>query len=199
MYWGQTNPDLRIYASLDSAKVHSFFYMQEPTDYSDYDFRNAQAADLFEEVLWESTYSAYDHQEYVNSAQNVTNEGYAPKMTQQPITYFYPKNFKLTLNTEPSLRPLLKDLSSVGLAYANSVYFDDTVLNPSLYATKNYSLFNNIFGLENIEDATDVNKGSIALNVRNSKSSINVSTTYPTPVSYLHTLNLYRSNFEDFS
>lgn len=120
-------------------------------------------------------------------------------MTQQPIVYFYPKNFKLTVDTEPSLKPLLKDLSSVGLAYANSIYFDDTVLNPSLYATKNYSLFNNIFGLENIEEATESNKGSIALSTRNSKTSINVSTIYPTPVSYLHTLNLYRSNFEDFS
>jgi hypothetical protein len=113
--------------------------------------------------------------------------------------YFYPRNFKLTIDTELSLKPLLKDLSSVGLAYANSVYFDDTVLNPNLYATKNYSLFNNIFGFENMEEAVDANKGSIALNAKNYKSSINVSTTYPTPVSYLHNLNLYRANFEDFS
>ena len=198
MYWGQTNPDLRVYASLDSAKVHSFFYMQEPTDYNDYDFRNAQAADLFEEVLWESTYSAYDHQEYVSSAQNANSQGYAPKMTQQPIVYFYPSNFKLNMDVELSLKPFFKDLSSVGLAYSNSVYFDDLAINPNLYATKNYSTFSNVFGLENMEEATDGNKGSASLNMRNQTPSLNVSTTYPTPVSYLHTLNLYRSNFEDF-
>ena len=112
--------------------------------------------------------------------------------------YFYPRNFKLTVETEPSLKPLLKDLSSVGLAYANSVYFDDTVLNPNLYATKNYSLFNNIFGLENMEETVEVNKGSVALNTKNYKPSLNTSTIYPNPVNYLHNLNLYRSNFEDF-
>jgi|TARA_B110000046_G_scaffold186051_1_gene231944 hypothetical protein len=172
--------------------------MQEPTDYNDYDFRNAQAADLFEEVLWESTYSAYDHQEYVSSAQNANSQGYAPKMTQQPIVYFYPSNFKLNMDVELSLKPFFKDLSSVGLAYSNSVYFDDLAINPNLYATKNYSTFSNVFGLENMEEATDGNKGSASLNMRNQTPSLNVSTTYPTPVSYLHTLNLYRSNFEDF-
>jgi heme/copper-type cytochrome/quinol oxidase subunit 2 len=199
MHWGQTNPDLRVYASLDSAKVHSFFYMQEPTDYNDYDFRNAQAADLFEEVLWESTYSAYDHQEYVSSAQNTTKQGYAPKMTQQPIVYFYPRNFKLNVYVEPTLTPFFKDVSSVGLAYANSIYFNDLTVNPNLYATKNYSTFNNIFGLEGVEESTDGNKGNLLLNTKNQTPSLNVSTLYPTPISYLHNLNLYRSNFEDFS
>jgi hypothetical protein len=34
-------------------------------NYYDYDFRNAQALRLFEDVVWESTYSSYNHQDYL--------------------------------------------------------------------------------------------------------------------------------------
>jgi hypothetical protein len=47
-------------------------------NYYDYDFRNAQAIRLFEDVIWESTYSSYNHQDYLN-IYNKYRETYDPR------------------------------------------------------------------------------------------------------------------------
>jgi hypothetical protein len=115
------------------------------------------------------------------------------------MVYFYPGQIKANIDAEPILKPFFKDVSATGDAYANSIYFEDPALNPSLYATKNYAMFNLVYGLENLDDTADSTKGISSLYQKNHTPALNVSTLYPTPVSYLNTLNLYRSNFEDFS
>jgi hypothetical protein len=199
MFWGRSNPDLRVFASFDSTNLHRFFYMQEPTDYAEYDFRNAQAADLFEEALWESSYSAYSHQDYIDLLTNYRNAAYAPKVTQQPITFFYPKQFNFVVDAEPSLQSLVKDISSTGAFYANSIFFDDHVLPTNLVSTKTYSMLTNVPGIEGIEDSGLGMKGVFGLVNNSTKGGVNVSSVFPTTTSTLDVLNAFRSDFEDFS
>jgi hypothetical protein len=52
-------------------------------EYSEYDFRNNQALELLEDSLWESNYSAFSHEEYVNLKKNssTTNPFNKPSIT----------------------------------------------------------------------------------------------------------------------
>jgi hypothetical protein len=190
---------LRVFASFDSTNLHRFFYLQEPTDYAEYDFRNAQAADLFEEALWESSYSAYSHQDYIELLTNYKNSAYAPKVTQQPITFFYPKQFNFSLDAEPSLQSHLKDVSNTGTFYTNSIFFDDYVLPTNLVSTKTYSLLTNVPGVEGLDESGLGLKGLSGLFNSSTKNGLNVSSVFPTTTSSLDVLNAFRADFEDFS
>jgi hypothetical protein len=53
-------------------------YLPTFVNYYDYDFRNAQALRLFEDVVWESAYSSYKFQDYLNIF-NKYRETYDPR------------------------------------------------------------------------------------------------------------------------
>lgn len=42
--------------------------------YSDYDFRNDQAIELLEDAFWETSYSGYNHYDYMMISQNTKKE-----------------------------------------------------------------------------------------------------------------------------
>lgn len=199
MFWGRSNPDLRIKAGLDAQNLHRFFYLQEPVDYAEYDFRNAQAADLFEEAIWESSYSAYNHQDYIDLLSNYRESAYAPKVTQQPIAFFYPKQFNFSIDAEPSLESYLRDTSNLGTFYTNSIFFDDYILPLNLSTTKAFSLTSNIAGLDAMEDSTSGTKGLLSLVEKSGRSGLNSSSIFPTTTSTLDTLNAFRADFEDYT
>jgi hypothetical protein len=53
-------------------------YLPNFVNYYDYDFRNAQGLRLLEDILWESTYSSYIHQDYLK-IYNKYRETYDPR------------------------------------------------------------------------------------------------------------------------
>lgn len=51
MYWAGTNPDLRLMNLIHGSQVRDSLYLPNFVNYYDYDFRNAQALRLFEDVV----------------------------------------------------------------------------------------------------------------------------------------------------
>lgn len=56
------------------------FYLPQVLDYSEYDFRNNQAQEALEDAFWESSYSAFSHEDYVSIKKNSMQGEYFGKL-----------------------------------------------------------------------------------------------------------------------
>ena len=70
MFWSLTDASKRLQSSPSLFANESDFYMPIFTNYYDYDFRNAQAMELLEDLFWESSYSSYNFSDYMVLSQN---------------------------------------------------------------------------------------------------------------------------------
>ena len=61
--------------------------------YYDYDFRNWQALELLEDSFWESIYSIYTHDEYMNLSKDFSDFEYFDKFSKSFVNI--KKNFNL--------------------------------------------------------------------------------------------------------
>ena len=66
MYFTNSNLKLRIDNNLILNSINNSFYLPLFTLYYDYDFRNWQSFELFEESYWESIFTTYLVDEYSN-------------------------------------------------------------------------------------------------------------------------------------
>jgi hypothetical protein len=199
-YWAGTNPDLRLSSLEKASNMDKHYYLPLFVPYYDYDFRNAQGFRLFEDLVWESIYSGYSHQEYLN-VYSKYREMYDPR--------FYKWSFTNTLFLKPdrsynaSMRfgtnAKVKDLSSIGSFYSNSIQSDD-------YFVPVY--FMNKSDLSNISFVNDANlmdeayadqKNLFQLYVGKSSTPLAAATTFNYPQSHNAVLNSFRSDYEDFS
>ena len=64
---------------LENMYKYNQFYLPQVLDYSEYDFRNNQAQEALEDAIWESSYSAFSHEDYVSVKKNSTQGGYFSK------------------------------------------------------------------------------------------------------------------------
>ena len=199
MFWRNSNPNLRVSNAIESSLAGDVFYLPLFTNYAEYDFRNEQSLELLEESFWESSYSSYNHFDYLDMADSFKKSRYvSPKHIRYDL-YFYPENTEEELTSLPMTAPITKDLSLVGEFYANNVEFDDFISPSNLLNTDKFSLFPLTEGASMIDDSYADSKNLLALYNNNSSFYFDLGLNSPYPQSYISVLNNFRADFDDFS
>lgn len=211
--WDKTNPSYRINNSIKASVNPSYSYIPLFTNYYDYDFKNAAALEMIEELFWESSYSSYNHLEYLNNSNtftqttpNYNHETYVASLglisddvckdinfdKNNYDNYYFKKN-----SNNKDL--VLRDLSVFGSFYANTIQIDDFISPASLISTKEFNVFPIISGLNLIDDSYITHKYMLNLFTNSSSLVLNYNTNFAYPQSYLAILNNFRGDFDDFS
>lgn len=194
-YWSNSNINWKIYNNLNYHSIHKSFYLPMFSFYYDYDFRNWQALELLEDSYWESIYSIYTYDEYLNIAKDFYEFEFSDKFNQ-----FYNKmNRNFNFKDKILNKPFFKDTNSTGNFYLNSVYLDD-FLNPvELLNTKNFSIFPLFNSINQLDDTYESLKFLNYYFNNNSKIFMNMNTSYFQPYSYFFVFDMFRSDYDQFS
>ena len=199
MFWANTSPNLRFNSITESLKLNQLSYLPYFNNYYDYDFRNLQAYELLEDLVWENNYSAYSHYDYLNIATNATKTQDADLRTSMREPYFLNDNLELKLKKKPLSVGALKDLSLTGHYYTTTVTADD-LLNPTnLTSESDFSLVPLMTTLFNIDDSYENWNEMRNIYSKNLNNTMLVSSSFYKPQSYLNVFNAFRADFEDFN
>lgn len=198
-FWRSTNVDPRILSSLNASQNPELFYLPIFTNYFDYDFQNAQAFEMLEDLVWESTYSAYNHLDYKNIFNNATAKVDLSCPYWIAESSFAEEDFEYQITQIPLINSAFKDVSLSGRYYANQVQFDDVISPTTLINTKDFSLFPLLNDSLLIDDSyINAIFNKILLNTY-SNAVLNVGYHFNTPQSYMSVLNNFRADFDDFT
>lgn len=194
-YWSNSNFDWKFYNNIKYNTIHKSFYLPMFSFYYDYDFRNWQALELLEDAYWESIYSIYTHDEYLNLSKDFYEYEFADK-----VNIFYNKlnknyNFKDKILT----KPLFKDTNSIGQTYSNSFYLDDQINPSNLINLKNFFYLPLFSAFNNLEDSYESFKYLNYIYNNNNKIYLNINNSNFLPYNYISVFDSFRSDFDDFS
>lgn len=81
-YWAHSNPTNRYTNMYEISDMFDNMYMPTFTEYAEYDFRNWQALELLEDAFWESTYSSFAHDDYLNILQGLKDYTFFKKQEE---------------------------------------------------------------------------------------------------------------------
>lgn len=164
--------------------------------YSEYDFRNDQSIDMFEDVFWETSLPTYTYYDYLN-LNKTFNSGFEtnPKTTTLDNFFFTP-----SLQTTTTMSPTLAKAQPSSLRfYTNPVHLDDTVTSLTYLQQGDLFQFPLVSDLLDNDDTYSYYKNLLEYN--NTYSSILLGTASSSlfPQTYLSVLNNFRGDYEDFS
>ena len=199
MFWANSNPNLRVSNAVKSSLNNDTFFLPFFTNYADYDFRNAQSIEMLEELFWESSYSSYNHNDYLTISDNFNKDQSVSKKIKSHEMEFFTNNLNFTWDVKPLVTPLNKDLSLVGNFYSNTITFDDYVSPASLLSTRDFALFPLYSNATSFDDSYINSKNALYLFNKNSSFLLNNNFNFVYPQSYLSVLNNFRADYEDFN
>lgn len=198
MFWSNTNPSLRLNNTISTLANQEIFYLPIFTTYRDYDFRNAQALEMLEEIFWETSFSSYNYLDYLNIA-DIQKQ--STKVFSNEIDFenkFDIQDYVNDKNIIPSVT-FFKDYSSFGKIYSNYIQSDDFITKPNLLNLKNFDLITFSDSINALDDSYLSFKQLSNLFNNYSFTSLNTNSTFNYPQSYISVLNNFRGDFIDFS
>jgi hypothetical protein len=194
-YWANT-PNLHRIENI--ANIDYFtesMYLPTFTEYSEYDFRNWQSLELLEDAFWESTYSSYTHEDYVNTLQTMSDYTFFKKQEEVFNTLNRSRTFKQgTLN-----KPFIKDASALANVSSLPIFSEDAVPNTYLTALKNFKSFTFEPEVEALDDSYENFKYINYLHHLNYLTTLNLSTSHIQPLAYSQVLNMFRADYSENS
>lgn len=199
MFWSNSHIDLRLKEAINSSIKSDLSYLPLFTNYDDYDFRNAQAIEMLEEAFWETSYSGYNHYDYLNIKQNLHKEQLLNLKCTTVENSYYKTEYKKLLPKKPLFTPGVKDLSLIGLFYTNSLQADDLFVSPSNLMRKDFSQFVTSSNLFNIDESYLNIKEFNKYLLNSNQYTLNAFTNYQSPLSYINVLNTFRADYDDFT
>jgi hypothetical protein len=186
-------PDKRLGAITNLHNKYENFYLLCPTNYAEYDFKNWQTLELLEDAFWESTYSSYSHEEYLNNLQTMEAYQYFQKQEDLFNLLNRSRKFKSNLFTKPFVLDTQKNQN----IFSVPIYAEDVLMAPSLTELKNFGTYNNEILVESNDDSYDSLKYCNYLHFLNSKNILNYDINTISPVSYTHVIDNFRADYED--
>ena len=134
MSMAHTITDWRFSFNMNINKLNQIFYLPLIPLYYDYDFRNLQAFELFEDSYWETIYPALNYEEYIDINENFINYQFFDKYD----IFFNTVNREIEPKDQVISKPFIKDLTNFKIHYPLSLYFDETIIPTNLISTNNY-------------------------------------------------------------
>ena len=194
-YWAHSNPSNRYTNILEVSDMFDAMYMPTFTEYAEYDFRNWQALELLEDAFWESTYSSFAHDDYLNILQNLKDYTFFKKQEELFNTSVRHKSFRASTLAKPFLR----DLSANSSLNSLPIFTEDSVPNSLLLNLKNFYPFSNETSLDSIEDSYENLKYINHLHYLTYKNLLNSNSDRVQPLSYTQVLDSFRPDYEEMS
>jgi len=201
IYWdtflSKSSDSLRVNDMLSKNANDNIFYLPLFTEYYDYDFRNWQALELLEDCYWETNYSIYNYEEYLNLVSNFSDTERFNKFDN----YFQNLISRNTTKTKKGLinNAFFKDNQLTGNYYSSNFYLDESVTSPNLLTLNNFYTIP-LFSLNlNLDDSYESFKN---LNYfLNQSNSVSLNNLLNNNQFHSHTFyaNTTRSDYEDFS
>jgi hypothetical protein len=151
--------------------------------------------ELLEDAFWESTYSAFSHDDYLNILQDANDHSFFKKQEEIFNTTDRHKKFK----NSTLAKPLLKDLSIKSTLNSLPIYSEDAISNTNLLNLKNYNNFSTENSVDSLEDAYESFKYLNYIYHLNYKTLLNSSNSSIQPLSYTHVIDNFRADYEDNS
>ena len=194
-YWTNTNVEWRLKNNINYKILHENFYLPFFSFFYDYDFRNWQNLELFEDVFWESTYSIYLLDEYLSLTKNFYNYNFTDK-----IFNFYNnfnKKYQFKNQAYESIFKSMTVNNEINQFYSNFFYIDEEITTLNLTNTFSYSeIFSNL--QNNLEDSYESLKFlNYSYNVNHNFLLLSNFINF-TPLVHSHIFNVFKSNYDDF-
>lgn len=166
-------------------KFSYFFYFPLFNFSYDYDFRNWQSIELLEDSFWESNFSLYFYDEYLNLFTD-----FYESFANSKHSFF----FDLEQNTLPNQ---FNDTANWNFDFA--IYFDEFLVNPQLLKNEKFSVFPLLNNLSNLDDTYETLKNSTFSSLMTNNVFLNTTRVSDLTRSYLFIANALRSDYEELS
>lgn len=196
-YWNfhfsTTSLDWRVFGNLSYFKLLNNLYTPSFNFYYDYDFRNWQNFDLFEDFFWEHALNLYSWDEYIG----LNNNFYEGYFFDKYYQFFFEKDKEdFIYKNQPSYGKFFATWVPE-LEYANNIYFDELLADSR--STPSFNLARVVNSVEYLNfDETFDSKFNFIRNVNwSQKNLIPTTSAYFNLLTYSTVFNTFRSDFED--
>lgn len=187
--WSNTSSTNRLQNNKLSSLFRSNFYLPLIEEYAEYDFKNWQALEALEDCFWESTFSSFTQDEYINSLNNQVNASVLKR--QEELYSSSTRGYKFKNSKLYKPLKIDSDLNSL------SLFSKEGFINSPLVSSKNFISVYNEASLDSIEDSYESIKNfSTSLNYAN-KSLLGNNLYSISPYSYTKVLDPFRADYED--
>ena len=194
-HWASSNSTHRYTNLFDLNQYFDTAYLPTFHEYAEYDFKNWQALELLEDAFWESTYSAFSHEDYLNILQSAKDHTYFKKQEELFNLSNRHKKFKAGLLSKPSF----KDLTAQSTTNSLPIFSEESVIDPSLLNLSSFFNFSNETTVDSLEDSYESFKYINYIYHLNYTSLSQSNSSAMHPLSYTQIIDNFRADYEDNS
>ena len=177
---------------LNNTKSSSF---PSITEYVEYDFKNWQSLESLEDVFWESTYSSFSQDEYLNTKSSVNSSEVFNTQDDSFNNNFRHKKFKFNKSSTSIKSDTLLNEN----IYSLSLNSEESFPNTSLTKLRDYRVFTLEPNSDSFDDVYEnlKNINTLYNNKYNQLTNMDLNQLTPTP--YTQVLDSFRADVDDIS
>lgn len=192
-YWASSSQSHRLSQVVNNIGNLSSSYLPLVTNYAEYDFKNWQTLELLEDAFWESTYSSFSHEDYLNILQTRQEYDYFKKQEELYNLSTRHKKFKSSILS----KPFIKDLSSTVNISSLPLFTEDSVVSTPLLSTKNFDNFGNEVSVDGLDDSYESAKTMNYLQHTGFKNNLSMNNNLISAISYTQVMDNFRADYEE--
>lgn len=187
--WSNSSNNNRLLNNVISNKFMSDSYLPRIEEYAEYDFKNWQALEALEDCFWETTFSSFMQEEYLNSLSNF-NEASLLKR-QEELYNSLTRSFKFKNSKMYNPVKTTETLNSI------PNFSKEGFTNTPLMTKKGFTSVYNETTLDNLDDSYESFKNFSVNLLSNNNSVTSSSLDYIQPYSYTKVTDPFRADYED--
>jgi hypothetical protein len=192
--WSNSTLSHRFKTLNNVSTFASSFYLPTPPQYAEYDFKNLQALELLEDSFWESTFSSFSQDEYLNILQSNNEYLFFKKQEELFNTTTRLRKFKNSQLSKPFMKSLFIDFSNVN---SLPIYSEDSVMPSNLVPLNKFYTLPLESSVELMEESFDAVKYSKYIQFNKYKNLFSATNNRLNPYSYVSVLDPFRADYED--
>ena len=192
-YWAHSSQSHRFTQITNNLANLTTSYIPLITSYAEYDFKNWQTLELLEDAFWESTYSSFSHDEYLNILQSIKDHEYFKKQEEIYNLSTRHKKFKSSLLSKSFSEDLILNVNISSLP----IFTEDLTVNTPLLSTKNFDNFGSEISIDSLDDAYESSKNLNYLQYTNLKNSLTTNTNLIKVMPYTQVMDNFRADYEE--
>lgn len=146
-----------------------------------------------EDAFWESSYSSYLHEDYLNILQNSKDFIFFKKQEELYNISNRSKKFKFNRLSKSFIKDTTKSLNINSLPIFN----EDPIVDSLLVSPKYLNNFGNELNIDLVEDVYDSLKFTNYVHHLNFKNIVNIDKNILNPISYTQVLDNFRADYDD--
>lgn len=195
--WANTNTTHRFSNLPTVREFSSQLYLPAITEYPEYDFKNWEALELLEDAFWESTFSSFSQDEYLNILQSNTEYEIFKKQEELFNVSTRSKKFKNATHYKPFNKMLSSILIDNSVANSLPIYSEDAIMPTNLLARNNFSIVPLEPSVDIMDESLDSMKSNKYIHFTNHLNTNPMSSAGLPSLSYTAILDPFRADYED--